>query len=121
MPAQPELCAGAKHAIRPSACAAAGGDGSACCCAAPSSTKQCSCQLESASSVLQGHALSISSSSSSLPDLAVEEEAELTWRPSDADFAAAHGRPVLLSAHPGVPYQHISGADRRNLPFNDGR
>ncbi|KAL4431324.1 hypothetical protein ABPG75_006580 [Micractinium tetrahymenae] len=119
MPALAELCAAPELPAGPAAWAAAGGGSSACCAGVPPD-RQCSCQLESASSVLQGHALSISSSSSSLPDLAVEEAAELTWRPTDADFAAAHGRPVLLAANPALPYQRISGADRRNLPFNDG-
>lgn len=44
----------------------------------------------------------------------------MCWRPSRTDIAAAASSPVLLAAHPGLPYQTVHNSDPRNLPINDG-
>lgn len=45
-----------------------------------------------------------------------------SWQPSLDDVATTASCPVLVAAHPGLPYQHISPAvDPCSLPVNDGR
>lgn len=43
------------------------------------------------------------------------------WRPTPADAAACATAPLLVAAHPGLPYQKILSGDPRNLPVNTDR
>jgi hypothetical protein len=48
-------------------------------------------------------------------------DARSDWRPTEADIAAAASAPVLVAAHPGLPYQQILSGSPQDLPVNTGR
>ncbi|KAI3431262.1 hypothetical protein D9Q98_004324 [Chlorella vulgaris] len=47
-------------------------------------------------------------------------DARSDWRPTEADIAAAASAPVLVAAHPGLPYQQILSGSPQDLPVNTG-
>lgn len=116
------------HSTDAPECVALGGDGACTSTATAATAAASAAAFDSSSGAHQEEPArqfpdAIGQPTGPMPDMsggspAAARRPPSTWRPSSEDIAAGGSSPVLLAAHPGLPYQLILSGDPCCLPIN---